>query len=230
MTDDRYVPALRFSSLTRIYDPVVRVGTREERFKRLLVEQASPQPGQRILDLGCGTGTLAIMVKRDQPEADVVGLDGDPEILERARAKAASAGVELRLDRGLSTDLPYEDGSFDLVVSTLMFHHLTGKAKRETAAEVARVLRPGGELHVADWGRPSDPVMALLFASVRMFDGLEQTRANARGELPAVFEQGGLEAAQETDRLRTIFGTLSLYRARRRCAGVASATSDVHAD
>lgn len=188
-------------------------------FKRLLVEQASPQPGQRILDLGCGTGTLAIMVKRHQPEAGVVGLDGDPEILGRARAKAESAAVELRLDRGLSTELPYEDASFDLVLSTLMFHHLTGEAKRQTAAEVARVLRPGGELHVADWGRPSDPLMGLLFASVRVFDGLEQTRANARGELPVVFEQGGLEAARETHRLRTMFGTLSLYRARRSSLG-----------
>lgn len=92
MADDRYVPALRFAALTRVYDPVVRVGTREGHFKRLLVEQASPRPGQRILDLGCGTGTLAIMVKHHQPEAEVVGLDGDPEILERVRAKAASAG------------------------------------------------------------------------------------------------------------------------------------------
>lgn len=145
----------------------------------------------------------------------VVGLDGDPEILERARAKAASAELDVRLDHGLSTELPYEDESYDLVLSTLFFHHLTGSAKRRSVEEIARVLRPGGELHVADWGWPSDPLMSLLFTSVRLFDGLEQTRANVRGELPAIFERGGLEAVMEVDRLRTAFGTLSLYRARR---------------
>jgi len=214
----RYVPALRFSALTRVYDPVVRIATREARFKRMLVDQASPNPGQRILDLGCGTGTLAIMIKRRQAEAEVVGLDGDPEILERARAKAESAALQMRFDHGLSTELPYEDASFDLVSSTLMLHHLSTEAKLQTAAEVARVLRPGGELHVADYGRPADPLMGLLFSVVRVFDGFEQTGANVRGELPAIFAQGGLEAAIETDRLRTMIGTLSLYRARRSCS------------
>ena len=83
-----YLPALRFSALTRIYDPVVGLTTRERRFKELLVEQAAPAAGQRILDLGCGTGTLAIQVKRREPGAEVVGLDADPEMLGQAREKA----------------------------------------------------------------------------------------------------------------------------------------------
>src|SRR4051794_30931998 len=116
--------------------------------------------------------------------------------------------------RGLSTDVPYEDGSFDVVLATLFLHHLTGEDKRRTAREIARVLKPGGELHVAAWGRPSDPLMALLFWQIRVFDGLEQTRENGAGALPAIFEEGGLEDAAETDRLRTVFGTLALYRAR----------------
>ena len=210
-----YLPALRFPALTRIYDPLVRATTREGRFKELLIEQAAPGPGQRVLDLGCGTGTLAIEVKRREPRVEMAGLDADPEMLSRARRKAERAGVTLELDEGLSTQLPYEDGSFDLVLSTLFFHHLDPETKRRSAEEIARVLRAGGELHVADWGRPSDPAMAVAFLGIRLLDGFQNTAENYRGELPAIFEAAGLQGAEQTDRLRTLFGTLALYRARR---------------
>jgi ubiquinone/menaquinone biosynthesis C-methylase UbiE len=210
-----YLPALRFPALTRIYDPLVRATTREGRFKELLIEQAAPGAGQRVLDLGCGTGTLAIQVKTREPRAAVAGLDADPEMLSQARRKAERAGVTLELDEGFSTQLPYEDGSFDLVLSTLFFHHLDPEPKRRSAEEIARVLREGGELHVADWGRPSDPAMAVAFLGIRLLDGFENTAENYRGELPAIFEEAGLEGAEQTDRLRTPFGTLALYRARR---------------
>jgi SAM-dependent methyltransferase len=208
-----YLPALRFSALTRIYDPVVRLTTREGTFKRLLIDQASPAPGQRVLDLGCGTGTLAIQVKEYEPAAEVVGLDADPEMLERAEAKAAEAAVEVQLDEGYSNDLPYEDERFDLILSTLFFHHLDTAPKRETLREIARVLRPGGELHVADWGPPSDPLMRAASLSIRLLDGFSNTRENFAGALPDLFEECGLVEASETRRLRTPFGSLALYRA-----------------
>jgi ubiquinone/menaquinone biosynthesis C-methylase UbiE len=211
-----YLPALRFPALTRLYDPVIRFTTREGRFKELLVEQAAPAPGQRILDLGCGTGTLAIQVKQREPGAAVAGLDADPAMLSQARSKAERAGVKLELTEGYSTALPYESQSFDRVLSTLFFHHLDPEPKRQSAREIARVLRKGGELHVADWGRPSDPAMAAaFFLGIRLLDGFENTAENYRGELPAIFEEAGLEAAEQTDRLRTPLGTLALYRARR---------------
>lgn len=213
MTRDGYLPALRFPALTRLFDPLIGRALPERRFKRRLLEQASMKPGQRVLDLGCGTGTLAIMAKAAQPDAEVIGLDADPEILELARSKADAGGSRVRFDQGLSTELPYGDEYFDGVLSTLFFHHLTGADKRRTAAEIARVLRPGGELHVADWGRPADPLMGLLFTGVRAFDGFERTRDNAAGVLPEIFEQAGLREAEETDRIPTVFGTLSLYRA-----------------
>jgi ubiquinone/menaquinone biosynthesis C-methylase UbiE len=210
-----YLPALRFPALTRIYDPVVGLTTRERRFKELLVDQAAPAAGQRILDLGCGTGTLAVQVKRREPGAEVVGLDADPEMLSQARAKAERAGVELTLTEGFSNELPFEDGGFDRVLSTLFFHHLDPEPKRETAREIARILRKGGELHVADWGKPSDPAMAVAILGIRLFDGFENTADNVHGELPRIFEEAGLEGAEQTNRLRTPLGTLALYRARR---------------
>jgi SAM-dependent methyltransferase len=210
---ESYIPALRLHLLTRLYDPAIRLTTREGTFKRRLLAQADPSPGDRVLDLGCGTGTLALMVKERVSGAAVVGLDADREILAIARRKAQEAGVEITFDEGLSTGLPYEDGSFDLVLTSLFFHHLRRDAKERTATEIARVLRPGGELHVADWGAPSDPLMWLAFGIVRLGDGLEPTRDNAAGRLPAIFEGAGLAGAYETDRLRTVFGVLSLFRA-----------------
>ncbi len=214
MNDREYLPALRFPALTRFFDPLVHFVMREERFKRALVEQAHPRPGQRILDLGCGTGTLALMVKESEPEAEVVGLDADPEILEIAAGKAEEAGVGIEFDQALSTELPYGKRSFDTVLSTLFFHHLTGEDKRRTARGVKRVLRPGGELHVIDYGRPTDPVMRAAITTVRLFDGIEQTRDNVAGALPEIFASAGLHQLAETKRFRTVFGSLSLYRAR----------------
>jgi ubiquinone/menaquinone biosynthesis C-methylase UbiE len=194
---------------------VVRLTSREARFKELLVDQAAPAAGQRILDLGCGTGTLALQVKQREPGAEVVGLDADPEMLAQARRKAEQAGVELELTEGFSTELPYEDASFDRVLSTLFFHHLDPEPKRRTAREIARVLKKGGELHVADWGRPSDPVMGTAFLGIRLLDGFENTADNVHGRLPAIFEEAGLRRAEQTDRLRTVLGTMALYRAER---------------
>jgi ubiquinone/menaquinone biosynthesis C-methylase UbiE len=210
-----YVAALRFPALNRAFDPLVRLTMRESRFKRELLDQAAIRPGQRVLDLGCGTGTLALLAKRAVPEAEVVGLDGDPQILEQARAKAAAAGLGVRFDHGYSTELPYETASFDRVLSTLFFHHLTSDDKRTTLDEILRVLRPGGQLHVADFTRPSDPLMALGFTVVRLFDGVERTRAHARGELGDLVSEAGLQAVTEHSRLRTAFGTLALNSAAR---------------
>jgi len=208
-----YLAALRFPALNHAFDPVVRLTMRERRFKRRLLEQAAIRPGQRVLDLGCGTGTLAILVKQATPAAEVVGLDGDPKILEQARAKAERASTDIRFDHGYSTELPYEDASFDRVLSTLFFHHLTTGDKRRTAREIKRVLRPGGELHVADFTNPGDPLMAAAFQVVRTFDGRERTAINAEGKLADLFAEAGLESVRAHGSLRTGLGRLALTSA-----------------
>ena len=209
----RYVPALGFRWLTPAYDAVVAATSRERTFKRALIEQASARRRERVLDLACGTGTLAIWMKTADPEAEVVGLDGDPSILEIASRKAARANVAVTLDQGLSHDLPYPAAHFDCVVSSLFFHHLSWADKQSTVREVFRLLRPGGELHVADWGRASNFVMRGLFLLVQTLDGFETTRDNVAGRLVELFEHGGFVEVAQRRAFATMFGTLALYSA-----------------
>ena len=211
----QFIPALRFDALTRLYDPVVALTSRERGFKRRLLEHARIKAGESVLDLACGTGTLAIEVKKEAPKAKVSGIDADRSILKRARAKAKDAGVKVDWQRGLSTELPYEDRSFDAVLSTLFFHHLTDEAKADTAEEVRRVLRLGGRLLIADWGRPQDPLMRTAFLGVQMLDGFRTTRSNVAGKLPEVLREAGLKRVSVDDRMRTPLGTIEIVSAIR---------------
>jgi ubiquinone/menaquinone biosynthesis C-methylase UbiE len=212
--DERtFLPALRFRALTPVFDRAVRVTTREHSFKRLLLRQAGIRPGESVLDVGAGTGTLAIMAAREAPDVQVTGLDADPEILAIARRKAAAAGVDIEFVEAFSTDLPFPDSQFDVVLSSLFFHHLERDVKTRTLAELLRVLKPGGRMHVADWGKPSDPVMAAAVLQVRLFDGFGVTADNVSGALPGLFESTGFEHTRTLDQLRTPLGTLALYEA-----------------
>jgi ubiquinone/menaquinone biosynthesis C-methylase UbiE len=125
----RYIPALSFKWLTPLYDPLLKWGMREEIFKRRLVLQAGLQPKMDVLDLGCGTGTLTVMLKQAAPLANITGLDGDSQVLSIAQGKAIQADLNIQWDRGMAFDLPYPDQSFDVVVSSLVIHHLTALDK-----------------------------------------------------------------------------------------------------
>lgn len=208
----KYRPALRFDWLTSFYDPVARWTTREITFKRALVKQAQIQKGHRILDLGCGTATLLMMIKQMHPEAEAVGIDGDPKILRIAREKVARAGLDITLTEGMAFELPYNNNSFDRVVSSLVFHHLSGENKKRALKEIFRVLRPSGELHLADLGKPANIPMYLISLFMRWF---EETRDNVEGRLPEMFREAGFDQVEEANRFSTLFGTLSLYKARK---------------
>jgi ubiquinone/menaquinone biosynthesis C-methylase UbiE len=215
MKQQSYIPALAYRSLTGLYDPLVRITTRERRFKAVLLQQARLRAGQQVLDLACGTATLTIAAKRMQPRADITGVDGDPDILARARVKAAKAEAELKFDESLSQHLAYADSSFDVVLSSLFFHHLDRENKLATLSEVWRVLKPGAELHIADWGKAANPLMRVLFLIVQMLDGFATTTDNVAGRLPEFLRASGFKEVEETQRFSTVLGTLALYRAKR---------------
>jgi ubiquinone/menaquinone biosynthesis C-methylase UbiE len=209
----KYLPALRFHWLTPYYDNITGLTTPERRFKNALITQAQFEQGHRVLDLASGTGTLAIWIKQHQPQAEVIGVDCDPAILALAVEKAKKANVSVQFDHAMSCCLPYPDEHFDRIVSSLFFHHLSWVEKEQTAKELFRVLKPGAELHVADWGRASNILMRGLFLFEQIFDGFDKTQDNVSGKLVTLFEQSGFIKVTQEQTFDTIFGTLALYRA-----------------
>ena len=222
---NRYVPAAGFDFLTPLYDPVVRLTTREITFKRRLLEDSGLSEAHQVLDLGCGTGTLLLLARQQSRSVRLVGLDGDARVLNIAKSKAESRRETLGLVQAFSFRVPFADASFDRVLSSLMLHHLTRKEKLETFREVLRVLKPAGRFHVADWGRPHNFLMRVLSVPLRVGDRMNRTTDNVEGLLPGLMRSAGFEGASESARFSTTFGTLSLYSARRR----ASLTAERHA-
>lgn len=206
---ETYVHALGYHWLDRLYDPLIRVSMREMAFKRRLVEQAGIQPGHRVLDLGCGTATLTLLAKQMHPEAVLTGLDGDPRILQIAAGKITRAGLDVQLDCGMSFDVPYPDGSFDRVLTCLMLHHLTRADKVRTLLEVLRTLQPGGELHIADWGKPASRWARVASRLVGKLDGVERLEDNLKGRLPILLQETGYVRVRQAGEFATILGTLS---------------------
>jgi ubiquinone/menaquinone biosynthesis C-methylase UbiE len=112
------------------------------------------QPGESLLDVGCGTGTLAILGKATVgPTGTVCGIDASPEMIARARSKATKAGVAIQFENGAAQALPFGDASFDVGLATLMLHHLGRPARRELVSELNRVIKPGGRVLLVDFAR-----------------------------------------------------------------------------
>lgn len=145
-----FLPAAGRDLFLPLYDPLVRL-LGFDHARQELIAQANVKPDQHILDLGCGTGTFVVMLKRQFAAVRIVGLDPDPKALRRAKIKARRAAVSLQLDQGFADELPYKNESFDRVFSSFMFHHLEEQDSEKTVKEVLRVLKPGGSFHLLDF-------------------------------------------------------------------------------
>ena len=209
--EHHFIPAMGHPALTPYYDSFARLIAREQTFKGRLIERLGLRAGTRVLDVGCGTGTLAIMMATAHRGIEVTAIDGDDEMVERARAKAAAAGVSIACDKAMATELPFRDGSFDRVTSTLMAHHLPTSDKQQMFAEIRRVLAPSGELHLVDIG----PARSAVARSVQRLLRPSMLSDNLDGKLPSLMMAGGLADVVEEDRVLTVLGPLVFWRARR---------------
>jgi ubiquinone/menaquinone biosynthesis C-methylase UbiE len=190
-----FVPGAGVEWLLPLYDPFAKlIGL--DRSRRELIDQAALQPQHRVLDVGCGTGTLAVLIKGLYPTIDVVGLDPDEKALARATRKAQRAGLAIQFDRGFSDALEYPAASFDRVFSSFMFHHRERAEKDAMLREIQRVLKPGGCLQLLDFAGPDPgrgPRLSGLHGHPRLSDNVEST-------VPRLMTDAGLTGARTTGR------------------------------
>lgn len=165
-----YKPALRWNGLTRFYDRVMSITMQEDRFRSMLLEPVVGRYPRYVLDVGCGTDSQAFIFQRHFPKASVFGLNGDKEALTIARRKGVIAGQPVIFEQGLSTALPYPDQSIDLITCSLLLHHLSDSDKQQSIQEMWRVLTEEGSLTLADWGKPTNALMRLLFFGLQLVD------------------------------------------------------------
>ena len=204
-----YVPGMGRHHLLPLYDPLSRL-LGVTAIHRPLVDQAAVRTGQRLLEIGCGTGNLALLVARLHPGAEVTGIDPDPRALARARRKAARRGTPVRWDRGFAQDLPYPDAAFDRVLSSLMLHHLEADDKVASLREARRVLRPGGTLHVVDLAGAGAPPRGLV---ARVAHRRPRRHGTFEDRIPALLEEAGFVDPAEVDRRVHLFGPCAYHRA-----------------
>src|SRR4051794_7597731 len=209
----RYVPAAGRAAFTGAYDAVLALTMRERRWRPELVRRvlADVPVGGTVLDVGAGTGTLSIALAAERPDVTVLAVDGDPQVLALARRKPGAERVTWR--EGLAGDLDLEDHCVDAAVMSLVLHHLDPATKDRALRDIRRVLRPGGRLVIADWGRAHDPLMRAAFGVLQLIDGREGTRDHVAGRLPAIIAAAGFGGVAVVDRLRTGFGSLELLTA-----------------
>jgi SAM-dependent methyltransferase len=217
MQSRSYVPALGDHRLSPFYDATIALMTCERTWRRAFVKQIAPEPRDVILDLGCGTGSLAVQLKKACPGASIYGVDPDPDILTRAEEKARDAGVLVHLSQGYAQDTAAIANRIrpNKLVTSLVLHQIPLAGKRMAILSAFASLRAGGELHVADYGLQASPLMRFAFRQVQSLDGYDTTQPNADGVLPELMQEAGFAEVKETAVIPTPTGSISLYVARK---------------
>jgi ubiquinone/menaquinone biosynthesis C-methylase UbiE len=214
VAEPEFIPALGRAGGVKDYDRAVRFWTRETAWRPAFAAAIAPREQDRILDVGCGTGSLILLLLSACPTAAYVGLDPDETILDLARTKLA--GRSITFVRGFARDAAEDgrEGQFDKAVSSLLFHQIPLAEKRAGIAAMARAVGPGGEVHIADYGRQTGLVARTLFRIIQAIDGHATTQPNADGIMDTLFAEAGLTLFAQRSFL-TPTGTITLWSARR---------------
>lgn len=205
-----YLPAAGRDAFLPFYDLFTRL-LGIHRVHQALIEQADLAGDLSVLEIGCGTGNLSVRAKRAHPAAQVTGVDPDPRALARAQRKARRL-TGIRFERGYVQKLPYADGQFERVLSSLMWHHLDDDVKTAAAEEIFRVLRPGGSLNLVDIGGDMTPADGLV--ARRMLRN-PHAAGNLGDAIPSLFRGTGFDCTQVATRRHRAVGRLTYYRATR---------------
>lgn len=192
--NDKIVPAASFDFLTPFYDfalDIIGFGVKQ-RIK--IVNLLKLKPYERLLDLGCGTGSLLMVAKKKNPYVEMVGVDVDKKILEIAQKKIQKNNLNIKLIKSSADKLPFPDSSFDIVVSTLVFHHLPTDVKKETLKEVHRILKKNGRFLLVDFGKLRRFLKIFYYLEVLFrIPEAETAKDNVEGKIPEYLIQANFK-------------------------------------
>lgn len=205
-----YIPAAGHDFLLPFYDPLLRLLLRERTLRNRFLDLAAIEPTQRVLDIGCGTGSLLLLLKQRDASVEAIGIDGDTKALAVAHAKADKHGVAIDFEEALATRLPFPDARFDRVLSSLMLHHLTHDEKLGALREARRVLAPGASFHVVDFAAPRTLVARI---ATRLLHHDERMQENLDGRIPALLREAGFARVEERGHHDSVLGTFTYVSA-----------------
>lgn len=213
MTNKDFIPALGYDFLSEYYDLTIKLTMPEKKFRYKLIDWVEPIMGDSILEFGFGTAQNLILLKNRNPGALLQGVDIDPKIKSIAEYKLRKHNIDVPLHLYDGNNLPFADGSFDKVFSSLVFHQLDASTKLHCLKELNRVLKPGGKLIIGDWGGAKNRWMRIAFYAVQMLDGFKTTTDNVNGLMPQYITNAGFRDVSEADYINTKIGTYSYYTA-----------------
>lgn len=198
-----------------LYDPIIERLSfgREQRFREKTLHYLELKPGERVLDVGCGTGTLTLAIGRQLADGGVVwGIDAAPRMIDIARRKAAAAQLAVQFAQGVAEHLEFDDVMFNVVVNSMFTHHIDTSLKQQAFAEMFRVLRPGGRLVTADVDRPTTIAGWFLGWGARVLLLQRELVDNLRGDLPVLIADAGFVDVNRCDH---VYGLVSFFTARK---------------
>ena len=200
------VPALGKDRLTPFFDFLIEVVGLGTSFKKKVLERTQLKNSERLLDVGCGTATLLIAAKSRYPDSQVIGIDADDRVLDIARKKIQDNNLEVEVVQARAEHLPFPSSSFDVVVSTLIFHHLPTEIKQLAMREIYRVLRQDGRFLLADFGKPEGVLLKIFFALAALIqsDEARYLQDNKKGKLPLFLEEADFEVTEVRPRYKGI--------------------------
>ena len=210
----QHTPPLGHRALTPLYDFAIATLTREKTWRTALVSAISPQPGDRILDIGSGTGCLALAIHQACPKARYVGIDPDEDAVKRAINKTAKLNGDIQFRCGyFSAEEDYFADPPTIIVSSLVLHQVPLTEKRRIISEAKHALSPDGAFVVADYGLQTGLMRLLFRITVQALDGVQNTQANADGAIPKLLGDAGFCPVEEIEKFNSVTGTIAIYRA-----------------
>lgn len=198
-----------------LYDPIIENLSfgRERRFRELSIKHMSISPSDLILDVGCGTGSLTLLIDSYlSPPGEVIGIDAAPKMIDLARSKASKVKSNSKFFVGISEALDFEDNQFDRVVNSMFTHHIDHELKKMTFSEMLRVLKPGGCLITADIDRPTNAWGWIMGWGARYVLIQKELEDNLNGFLPELMEQAGFTNVRKVDHIHGLVSFFSAFK------------------